>query len=231
MKPPRWSNSEPYLNATSQMLPSGSRKLKPQPQPDSSGCSSRPRTSSNSRTRSCARGTARGSSQAIATVTPRNPSATRPNRSKTVWESHEAVSLRRARRRTCSALAELMFRSRRARRAESGNLRALSTTIVNGGGGIRTHEPGQGPAVFKTATKKAICRSFVRCAPVGAPARLVAHRVVQARGIGVAPIGRTTDGAGGQGIKPLPNVYDGWVQDTVARTAQTTRKSKAGSHS
>jgi YVTN family beta-propeller protein len=25
-----------------------------------------------------------------------------------------------------------------------------------------------------------------------------------------------TDGTGGQGIKPLPNVYDGWVQDTVA---------------
>ena len=26
---------------------------------------------------------------------------------------------------------------------------------------------------------------------------------------------------GGQGIKPLPNVYDGWVQDTVAVAAQT----------
>ncbi|MBI4284281.1 MAG: hypothetical protein HY670_00050 [Chloroflexi bacterium] len=25
-----------------------------------------------------------------------------------------------------------------------------------------------------------------------------------------------TDGTGGQGLKPLPNVYDGWVQDTVA---------------
>jgi YVTN family beta-propeller protein len=32
---------------------------------------------------------------------------------------------------------------------------------------------------------------------------------------------RTTDGVGGQGIKPLPNVYDGWVQDTVAVAAQT----------
>jgi hypothetical protein len=32
---------------------------------------------------------------------------------------------------------------------------------------------------------------------------------------------RTTDGDGGQGIKPLPYIYDGWVQDTVARTAQT----------
>jgi hypothetical protein len=32
---------------------------------------------------------------------------------------------------------------------------------------------------------------------------------------------RTTDGAGGKGIKPLPNVYDGWVQDTVARAART----------
>ncbi len=25
-----------------------------------------------------------------------------------------------------------------------------------------------------------------------------------------------TDGVGGQGIKPLPNVYDGWIQDTAA---------------
>lgn len=32
---------------------------------------------------------------------------------------------------------------------------------------------------------------------------------------------RVTDGVGGQGIKPLPNVYDGWVQDTVAVAAQT----------
>jgi YVTN family beta-propeller protein len=28
-----------------------------------------------------------------------------------------------------------------------------------------------------------------------------------------------TDGVGGQGIKPLPTVYDGWVQDTVAADA------------
>ena len=32
---------------------------------------------------------------------------------------------------------------------------------------------------------------------------------------------RVTDGTGGQGIKPLPNVYDGWVQDTVAAAVQT----------
>ena len=25
-----------------------------------------------------------------------------------------------------------------------------------------------------------------------------------------------TDGTGGQGLKPLPTVYDGWIQDTVA---------------
>ena len=25
-----------------------------------------------------------------------------------------------------------------------------------------------------------------------------------------------TDGTGGQGLKPLPTVYDGWMQDTVA---------------
>ena len=29
-----------------------------------------------------------------------------------------------------------------------------------------------------------------------------------------------TDGVGGQGIKPLPNVYDGWIQDTVALSGQ-----------
>jgi len=42
--------------------------------------------------------------------------------------------------------------------------------------------------------------------------------------VDAAVVGRTilgsgasaTDGTGGQGIKPLPNVYDGWVQDTVA---------------
>jgi YVTN family beta-propeller protein len=47
----------------------------------------------------------------------------------------------------------------------------------------------------------------------------VAGRVLLANGAPGGP--RTTDGSGGQGIKPLPNVYDGWVQDTVARTAQT----------
>jgi YVTN family beta-propeller protein len=30
---------------------------------------------------------------------------------------------------------------------------------------------------------------------------------------------RVTDGVGGQGIKPLPNMYDGWIQDTVAADA------------
>jgi YVTN family beta-propeller protein len=36
----------------------------------------------------------------------------------------------------------------------------------------------------------------------------------------LAPGGpRVTDGVGGQGIEPLPNVYDGWVQDTVAADA------------
>jgi hypothetical protein len=25
-----------------------------------------------------------------------------------------------------------------------------------------------------------------------------------------------TDGTGGQGLKPLPNMYNGWIQDTVA---------------
>ena len=47
----------------------------------------------------------------------------------------------------------------------------------------------------------------------------VAGRVLLANGAPGGP--HTTDGAGGQGIKPLPNVYDGWVQDTVARRAQT----------
>ena len=37
--------------------------------------------------------------------------------------------------------------------------------------------------------------------------------------LGTGP--RVTDGTGGQGIKPLPNVYDGWVQDTVRLRAQT----------
>ena len=46
--------------------------------------------------------------------------------------------------------------------------------------------------------------------------------------VDAAVVGRTilgssasaTDGTGGQGIKPLPNVYDGWVQDTVALAGQ-----------
>jgi hypothetical protein len=32
---------------------------------------------------------------------------------------------------------------------------------------------------------------------------------------------RVTDGVGGQGVKPLPTPYDGWIQDTVAAAAQT----------
>lgn len=47
----------------------------------------------------------------------------------------------------------------------------------------------------------------------------VAGRVFLANGVPGGP--RVTDGVGGQGIKPLPNVYDGWIQDTVARAAQT----------
>jgi YVTN family beta-propeller protein len=47
----------------------------------------------------------------------------------------------------------------------------------------------------------------------------VAGRIFLANGSPGGP--RVTDGVGGQGIKPLPNVYDGWVQDTVARVAQT----------
>ena len=47
----------------------------------------------------------------------------------------------------------------------------------------------------------------------------VVGRVLLANGIPGGP--RVTDGVGGQGIKPLPNAYDGWVQDTVAVAAQT----------
>jgi YVTN family beta-propeller protein len=47
----------------------------------------------------------------------------------------------------------------------------------------------------------------------------VAGRIFLANGAPGGP--RVTDGVGGQGIKPLPNVYDGWIQDTVARAAQT----------
>jgi YVTN family beta-propeller protein len=41
----------------------------------------------------------------------------------------------------------------------------------------------------------------------------VVGRIVLANGSAGAG---ATDGTGGQGLKPLPNVYDGWVQDTVA---------------
>ena len=43
-------------------------------------------------------------------------------------------------------------------------------------------------------------------------------RAARQRRAGWAPHDRRR---GRPGIKPLPNVYDGWVQDTVARTAQT----------
>jgi hypothetical protein len=47
----------------------------------------------------------------------------------------------------------------------------------------------------------------------------VAGRVLLANG---QPGGaRVTDGVGGQGVKPLPTPYDGWIQDTVAAAAQT----------
>jgi YVTN family beta-propeller protein len=47
----------------------------------------------------------------------------------------------------------------------------------------------------------------------------VAGRVLLANG---QPGGaRVTDGVGGQGIKPLPTPYDGWIQDSVAAQAQT----------
>jgi hypothetical protein len=47
----------------------------------------------------------------------------------------------------------------------------------------------------------------------------VAGRILLANG---RPGGaRVTDGTGGQGIKPLPNVYDGWIQDTVAVASET----------
>jgi YVTN family beta-propeller protein len=47
----------------------------------------------------------------------------------------------------------------------------------------------------------------------------LAGRIFLANGAPGGP--RVTDGVGGQGIKPLPNVYDGWIQDTVAVAAQT----------
>jgi hypothetical protein len=47
----------------------------------------------------------------------------------------------------------------------------------------------------------------------------LAGRIFLANGLPGGP--RVTDGVGGQGIKPLPNVYDGWIQDTVAVAAET----------
>jgi hypothetical protein len=41
----------------------------------------------------------------------------------------------------------------------------------------------------------------------------VAGQIVLANGSSGAGV---TDGTGGQGLKPLPTVYDGWIQDTVA---------------
>jgi YVTN family beta-propeller protein len=41
----------------------------------------------------------------------------------------------------------------------------------------------------------------------------VVGRIILANGSSGAGV---TDGVGGQGLKPLPNMYDGWVQDTVA---------------
>lgn len=41
----------------------------------------------------------------------------------------------------------------------------------------------------------------------------VVGRILLANGSAGAGV---TDGTGGQGLKPLPNVYDGWIQDTVA---------------
>jgi YVTN family beta-propeller protein len=53
----------------------------------------------------------------------------------------------------------------------------------------------------------------------------VVGRVRLANGMPGGP--RVTDGVGGQGIKPLPNVYDGWVQDTVVVAAQTDAEVQA----
>jgi YVTN family beta-propeller protein len=41
----------------------------------------------------------------------------------------------------------------------------------------------------------------------------VVGRIILANGSEGAGV---TDGVGGQGLKPLPNMYDGWIQDTVA---------------
>ncbi|MBI2919081.1 MAG: hypothetical protein HYY01_13985 [Chloroflexi bacterium] len=47
----------------------------------------------------------------------------------------------------------------------------------------------------------------------GASDAAVVGRIVLANGSAGAGV---TDGTGGQGLKPMPNMYDGWVQDTVA---------------
>ena len=53
----------------------------------------------------------------------------------------------------------------------------------------------------------------------------VAGRVFLANG---QPGGaRVTDGVGGQGVKPLPTPYDGWIQDTIAARAQTDAEVRA----
>lgn len=46
----------------------------------------------------------------------------------------------------------------------------------------------------------------------GADAAVVGQIILSNNSAGAG----VTDGTGGQGIKPLPNVYDGWIQDTVA---------------
>jgi hypothetical protein len=73
MKPPRSSKSAPYFTAMPQTFASGSRKLKPYPQPDRSGSGSRSATSSNPRSSSWARTTASSSSQWIVSVEPLEP--------------------------------------------------------------------------------------------------------------------------------------------------------------
>jgi hypothetical protein len=54
-------------------------------------------------------------------------------------------------------------------------------------------------------------------AGVGTSAHVVG-RVLLANGSPGGP--RVTDGTGGQGIEPLPTVYDGWIQEHVAHFAE-----------
>ena len=57
--------------------------------------------------------------------------------------------------------------------------------------------------------------------PAGAGVGTSAHvvgRVLLANGSPGGP--RVTDGTGGQGIEPLPTVYDGWIQEHVAHFAE-----------